>query len=98
MTKEETRDYLRLAEALIDKLPDGAKIIDVQIGSVVQLYGDFDFREFAEKNGSRIESYLHKNKIHMSARLFGLNLVTVVDSKNSRYIQEVKRCRRALQK
>lgn len=92
MTKEATRDYLRLAEALLDKLPDGAKMIDVLIGSQVQLYGDFDFREFAKKNGSRVESYLHENKIHMSARLFGLNLVTVVDLKNSRYVQEIERC------
>lgn len=92
MTKEATRDYLRLAEALLDKLPDGAKMIDVLIGSQVQLYGEFDFRWFAESNGSEVESYLHENKIHMSARLFGLNLVTVVDSKSSRYVREIERC------
>lgn len=92
MTKEEIRDQLRLADKLLDKLPEGAEMIDIMIGSQVQLYGKFDFRKFAESNGAQVKSHLYKDNIHMMARVFGLDLVHMIDPDYQQYAQELQRC------
>ena len=89
-----TRDYLRRAEALLDKLPDGAEMLSLMPGNRVQLQGEFDFRKFAESNGSRVESHLRDGYIHMHAKLFGLYLVTVLSSEDKLYRQELDKCRK----
>lgn len=92
MTKEATRDYLQRAEALLDKLPDGAEMISLTPGDRVQLQGEFDFRKFAESNGSHVESHLRDGYIHMYARLFGLYLVNVISSEDKLYRRELDKC------
>lgn len=92
MTKEAARDYLQRAEALLDKLPDGAEMLSLMPENRVQLQGEFDFRKFAESNGSHVESHLRDGYIHMYARLFGLDLITVLFSEDKLYRQELDKC------
>lgn len=100
MEKEKTRNYLRCANAILDKLPDGAEIIDIVLsgGGYVLLYGDFDFRRFAEAEGASVRATLYRSDdlgmdyVSLSARFCGCEVLYSIYPYEPGYDEELQQC------
>ncbi len=86
MTKEKILKDLGLVMDFMDKLPEGARIISIDISDLsgdkndvnVHLYGNFDFRKFAEMYGANITEKPLKDMVLLTSDMFGCNVLRLV--------------------
>lgn len=99
MEKEKVIDCFRRLNLIFDKLPKGAEVIDISLSGdgYALLYGDFDFRQFAEAEGAAVDATLCKTNAQMdyiglSARLFGFEVIYSIYPNEPGYDEELRRC------
>lgn len=78
MKRLELLSYLTNLEEIINVLPDGAEIIDIMPGVQIQLYGNFDFYEFADRFGAFVSCEQRRDILILCTTIFGCELVKAV--------------------
>lgn len=78
MKRLELLTYLTNLEEIINALPDGAEIIDIMPGVQIQLYGNFDFYEFADRFGASVSCVRLGVNAVLSTTILGCEIVKAV--------------------